>query len=399
MKKIIILYFVLFVFAACHSQDTEIDIPKSNNQFAFLLYKNVKQKKTNLLFSPFSISSAFAMTYAGAQDETKEQIKKVLHFNDNNDDFHSSFQQLIDKIESVKYKDIENPISIANSLWAQKDYIFLDDYKKNCEKFYSAEIENVDFVDSKNREDARKQINIWVEKKTNQKIKELLNADVLSEQTRLVLVNALYFSSNWETPFEEKHSIKDVFYNSGKTEIQTEFMNKSVSVKYYENDLLQIVELPFSQNYTSMVVILPKEKKGLQKLEEELDNDNYELWLSKMEWKQIDVFLPKFENEETVDLKDILSKMGMEIAFSDNADFSKMTGKKDLKISQVIHKSFIKVEESGVEASAATAVVMNRKSSLTPENDAVFKANHPFIYLIKENNSETILFLGAVEIL
>ncbi len=417
MKYISLIITVIVLFSACKTKkETTVENPSTNNdvqtnetppshtssdievveginQFAFELYGEIDSDK-NQIFSPFSISSALAMTYAGAREKTAEEFVKVFHFPSEQESFHPTYKQLIKDVESAQNDHLQ--ISIANALWPEKDYTFKEEYLALMKKYYGVDITYLNY--KKDAEAARLIINKWVEDKTNNKIKDLLKPGILTDLTRLVLTNAIYFKGDWKKEFNDDATYEATFFLDKDKEIKADRMNMTQeAVKYMENDMLSMLELPYSEDKMSMVFILPKEKDGIADLEKNFNYKNYNSWYKNMYSQKVIIGIPKFKIDFYVDLSKVLEAMGMEESFSDNADFSGITGYKDLKIDKVVHKAFIEVNESGTEAAAATAVIMIEKSSTAnPKPPTRFIADHPFIYLIKDNKTGAILFMGKV---
>ena len=368
--------------------------PESNNAFAFDMYRYLSKEKGNLFFSPYSISSALAMTYAGARDNTEKQMAEVLRFPSDQALVHPELASLATQLNDIQNKgDVE--LHIANALWAQQGYEFVTDYLDLTKKYYSAALNYVDF--EKAVEAARKKINKWVEDKTNDKIKNLIKPGGLNDLTRLVLTNAIYFKGNWLSPFEEQSTQDDSFWLSTKKSIKVPMMLQIGEFKYTENGTLKVLEMPYRGGELSMIVLLPKEVAGMARLEKELSSENLSAWISSLHQHYVAVHMPKFKMTKELELSGTLSSMGMPDAFSSNADFSGMDGKKWLFISAVIHKAFVDVNEKGTEAAAATAVVMECIMEVGPsEPPKVFRADHPFIFVIRHNESGAILFFGRV---
>jgi len=363
---------------------------KNNNLFAFELYQRIRSEKTNTFFSPYSISAALAMTYAGARGESEKQISKVLHFETNQKHFHPAYKALLDYISGLNQKDsIE--ISTANSMWAQKNYPFRDEYFKLVTGNYDAGLQNIDFRND--TENARKTINKWVEDKTKNKIQNLLVPGILTDLTRLVLVNAIYFYGSWDKAFDVKSTKKFDFFIDDANKVQADFMFKEDQYRFAENEQYKVVEIPYAGKTLSMLVVLPNSPNNIDGLEKQLDKNSYDHWLSMLTERRIKLYLPKFKTTSEFDLSDALKKMGMPHPFSMDADLSGMTGKMDLMIDKVIHKAFVDVSEKGTEAAAATAVVIRAKSMF---NMPEFFANRPFIFIIKENKYNNILFMGRI---
>lgn len=357
---------------------TAFDPAESVNALAFELYQQLANQKGNLFLSPYSISSALAMTYGGARGETADQMNDVLAFGGPGVT-PPAFAYLRNTLTDIQEKgNIE--LRVANKLWAQKGYQLLPDYLAMIKEFYGSEIQNVPFMSDP--EAARAVINGWGEKQTNNRIKDLIPNGVLDPSTRLVLANAIYFKGNWASQFKPEATRPAPFKLADGSTIEVPMMSQAADFKLAHTDKLQALELPYAGNELSMIILLPNpgEEPPLPALAD-------------LEFNEMEVLvqLPKFKIESSFGLADALASMGMPLAFSDQADFSGMTGTRDLSIGAVVHKAFVEVNEAGTEAAAATAVVMARMS-MPPQ----FIANHPFLFLIRENSTGAILFIGRV---
>jgi serpin B len=364
---------------------------EGNTAFALDLYARLRQKDGNLFCSPYSISTALGMTYAGARGETAEEMAKVLHFRLNQQRLHPAFAGLRTQLQGAGQKH-KYQLQTANRLWGQKGYGFLPDFLKTIQDNYGAGLKEVDFVHAS--EEARHTINAWVEEQTQDKIKELIQRGMLTSDTRLVLTNAIYFKAAWIRPFEPKQTKDGDFALADGKKVPAKLMRGHNRTNYFKGDTFAALELPYEKHDLSMIVLLPNEADGLPALEKRLTTANLTQWLGKLSDHQVDVTLPKFKLTSEFLLEDVLSKMGMPIAFDGRkADFSGMTTQERLFISHVIHKAFVDVNEAGTEAAAATAVLMERLSAPPP---ATFRADHPFVYLIRDRRTGSILFLGRV---
>ncbi|MCK9613207.1 MAG: serpin family protein [Bacteroidales bacterium] len=371
---------------------TSGNISENNNLFALELYKNIGMKQANLFYSPYSISTALAMTFTGAHGKTESQMRTVMHFETNGATFYEKYHKLINEINAINDGKTIN-IYTANSIWAQKDFKLLSSFTDVLKNSYNTTAYNVDFV--KQPEPSRLEINKWVEQQTNEKIKDLIQPGLIDYLTRLVLVNAIYFKANWEVAFDEKETRQMTFRPDETSEVSCDFMFAEKDFKFYEQeDGLKAIEIPYSQGKMSMLIILPGNNNGFDLLKKNMDMSFYNTINKSLSTTKVKLYLPKFKFTSDFELSDILVQMGMTDAFFDRADFSGMTGKKDLKISKVIHKAFVEVNESGTEAAAATAVVMRIKSM--PVKQPEFRADHPFMFIIKENTNNGILFAGDV---
>jgi serpin B len=370
-----------------------------NTQFAFDLYGQLKGADGNLFFSPFSISTAMAMTYAGARGQTADQMRKALCIHEmfrtaiNPNMETVAYGQLIDQLNDPNRSDAYQ-LSVANALWAQKGYPFLDTFVQLNNQYYHAGLENVDFIND--TETSRQTINQWVEEKTNEKIKNLIPQGAVNAMTRLVLTNAIYFKGEWAESFDKARTQEAPFFCPSGGTVQAPLMTQKEKFGYGETDTLQLLQLPYKGQQLSMLVLLPKHKDGLGQLESQLTAETLVGWQSRLRKKEVIVYLPKFKMTSQFSLNQTLSAMGMSDAFDlTRADFSGMTGTKDLFLSAVLHKAFVEVNEEGTEAAAATGGVISTTSvEIAPP--PIFLADHPFVFLIQDNNTKSILFLGRV---
>jgi serpin B len=363
---------------------------KGNNTFAFDLYGKLRAHDGDLFFSPASISTALAMTYAGARGQTAEEMAQTLHFTRDQQQLHSALCALLHDLNGDGKKR-GHQLSVANALWAQQGHPFLADFLKLTRENYGASLQEVDFAGS--TEQARRTINTWVEKQTQDKIKELLQAGVLTSDTRLVLTNAIYFKGDWNVPFKKEATRDGPFQVAGKDKVTVPLMNQTGNFNYLDGNTFQALELPYVGKDLSMVVLLPKKVDGLADFEKSLTADKLAGWLGKLAEEEVVVTLPKFKATSELSLKDTLTGLGMVQAFSDAADFSGLDGKKDLSLSAVVHKAYVDVNEEGTEAAAATGVVVK---TLAIRASAIFRADHPFVFVIRDRKTDSILFLGRL---
>jgi len=366
-------------------------IVKGNDAFAFDLYAKLREKGGNLFFSPESISTALAMTYAGARGETAEQMAKTLHFTLKPDQLHPAFRTLIEELNGAGKKR-GYLLSVANALWGQKGYSFQRDFLELTRKNYGAGLREVDFAGD--TEAARKSINAWVEKETKDRIKDLLQPEVLDSSTRLVLTNAIYFKGDWDRQFKKDLTRKEPFHLSADKKIDVPTMHDTGHFKYLDGESFQALEMPYKAKELSMVVLLPKKIDGLGELEKALTPGKVAEWLPKLRQQEVAASLPKFKATSEFSLADTLSAMGTKQLFRQGtADLSGMNGQRNLFVSAVIHKAYVEVNEEGTEAAAATGVIV--KEDAAPVR-AEFRADHPFFFLIRDNHSGSILFIGRV---
>lgn len=378
-------------------------VVNAGNQFAFELYSQYENQDGNIFFSPYSISTALAMTYEGARGTTAEEMQSVFHFPQDNTTRRTGFEEIYNEISR---KDKEYNLSTANALWAQKDYKFLDSYFNIIKTYYGGSVTNLDFA--RDTENSRITINNWVAEQTNNKIRDLIPQGFINSATRLVLTNAVYFKARWHIPFLNETHDEDFRIGPGNTtkvKMMSLYGNEvltstgelaSMTFNYAETDEAQILELPYEGNETSMLILLPK-GDNLQALEQSLTADKLNKWRTMLnETYLAGVYLPKFKFETKYFMADTLKDMGMKTAFIyPEADFSGMDGTRNLYISAVIHQAFIDVNETGTEAAAATAVIMSMGLAPGPL-PPVFRADHPFIFIIQQRDTGNILFMGRV---
>jgi serpin B len=368
------------------------DLVAGNTSFAIDLYQRERSGGGNLFFSPYSISSALGMTYAGARGETEKEMARALHFGSNPANVHSGFRMLNERLKEIAAGG-KVSLNIANSLWCEKSYSFTEGFLKLNHDSYHAEARLVDFVGA--TEASRQEINTWVAKNTQDKIQDLLHQGDVSASTRLVLCNAIYFKGKWTFQFDPKSTGPAPFY-APSGEIQTVLMNRTMNVRSHNVDDCTLFALPYADGNLSMVILLPEAVDGIEAVEKKLDAAKLQQWLAALDQAReakAQVFLPRFKLDLRLDLGGALSAMGMGSAFGPQADFSGMSTQRDLFISGVIHQAYVEVNEEGTEAAAATGVTM-RATSFSPTRQ--LRVDHPFIFLIRENQTGNILFLGRV---
>ena len=388
-RLIILLLIVGCLFAQSVDKSGIIE---ANNRLAINLYSQYKSEEGNIFFSPFSISTAIAMVYEGAEGKTAKEIKSVFGFPKNDDSRRNQYYNLLSEINK---KDKEYTLKTANALWAEQDYHFLDEYLATIEKYYEGKSTNLDF--KKECEPSLLIINNWIEDKTNNKIKDLLPEGVINPGTRLVLTNAIYFKAKWLTQFDADKTSDEYFRLNPDKSIKVPIMqptSQKSTFNYTQNKDLQILEMPYAGEDLSMLILLPLDD-DIEALENSFTIEKLTEWKKSLRKRRVNIYIPKFKFETKYFLKETLSNMGMPIAFTNSADFSGMTGKKDLTIDKVIHQAFIEVNEEGTEAAAATGISMIRKTSMPPP-PPIFKADHPFIFIIQHNETGNILFMGRV---
>ncbi|KEF37942.1 serine protease inhibitor [Schinkia azotoformans MEV2011] len=362
-------------------------ITEANNRFAFkLLDELIKNKEEqNTFFSPFSIHSALSMTFNGAASDTQKELAKVLQVSDYEpSDINRAYASFLSRTYERNY---EATLNIANSLWLKEGYPFLEDFVTKTEDYYLAKVSEMDFSDPKTTDE----INQWVKQKTNGKIEKMI--ENIESNTVAYLINAIYFYGEWDHSFDEKQTFEDTFYVSKDQSQKLPFMRQTNEFKYFEDELIQVIDLPYKDNELSMIVILPKEGTSLDDFYQQLTYDQWVNRINQFNKQEVSITLPKFKMDYSTNLNDSLINLGMPSAFSSNADFSRMVENGGVCIDEVLHKSYIEVNEKGTEAAAATSVEMQEAASPVMK---IMNVNHPFFFVIQDNESEIILFMGEV---
>ena len=364
-------------------------VVQGNTEFALALYQQLRTEEGNLFFSPYSISSALAMTYAGARGNTQVEMAQALHFLLDEEQLHPAFALLQARLHDIGRKG-HVQMRVANALWPQQGYALLEEFLALTKQHYGVLVTAVDYGDA---ETARGTINAWIEEKTENRIQAMIPRGLLDATVSLILVNAIYFKGNWASQFDQGLTSDAPFWVTPAEQVQVPMMSQTIEFRYREGDGLQVLELPYAGDDLSMVVLLPREIDGLAELEGRLTVENLGAWTTGLWPIEVQVFLPRFELSFPFRLDDALISMGMADAF-ENADFSGMDGTQSLYIGAVLHKAFVAVNEEGTEAAAATAALM--KAMGVPLPPPTFRADHPFVFLIRENSTGSILFLGRV---
>lgn len=392
MKKVLVFLIVCLTLCA-YGGETMPDLVKKNTTFALALYHKLIGPDNNLFYSPISISTALAMTYAGARGITAKQMAAALHFPTQQNELHPLFSELQAHFQYIQ-KDKKLQLNVSNALWIQDGYKILTGFQELCDKYYSSNLFLLDF--RAQAENSRQKINAWIEEKTQGKITDLLAPGLINVMTRLIITNTIYFKAEWIRQFDPFNTKDRDFHLLSEEKIPVPMMNQSDYFGYWENDLLQALQLPYQGKAISMVILLPKEKDGLPQLESQLDLNNLESWTTNFETKKVRVYIPKFKLTGSFNLKDSLKAMGMSNPFSSEADFSGIESQQELFIGAVAHKAFIDVDEAGTEAAATTAIVMEAMAAPIRTEPPEFRADHPFIFFICDNQTGSILFMGRL---
>ena len=377
------------------------------SRFSLDLYNALREGEGNIFCSPLNIATALEMTAGGARGETASQISRTLHLGQLGDQAHADLGTLLSSLQTTAnpdatgkesggpHDDRQSPgLWTANAVWVDEQEKLVPDFVALLERSYRTKPHLVDFAHS--AEAARATINRWVEEQTRDKIKDLLKPEHIRPGTVVVLTSAIYFKGYWTHPFSVQATRDDQFHTRTDNAVPIKMMNQTAQFPYLEAESFQAVALPYKDSTLSMVVLLPKTPDGLRELEASLTTERLDRITAGMKPRRVKLSLPRFTSTVEFELKDVLSKMGMPLAFEPGeADFSGINGARDIYISAVVHKAFIEVEEKGTEAAAATAVVGVRAAMIL-DKELEFRADHPFLYLIRDDKSGAILFFGRL---
>jgi serpin B len=393
--KVYHILFTVLLLVCCSVSGITVNgadttrLVQSNTAFAFDLLHEVAGTPGNVFFSPYSIPSALALTYAGAAGQTAEELAQTLHFNMAQPHLHAALAHL-NSILNAPTQDYQ--LTVANALWGQVGLTLTPAFLATAGSYYAAALHEVDFISQP--ETSRLSINQWVEQKTNGKIKDLIKPGVITPLTRLILTNAIYFKGDWELAFDHKRTQPAPFYVSDGQQVSTPMMQRSGRFLYTETSRAQILQLPYKGENLVMNILLPKPNLAWDQFISEMKPEHFAACMDQLRYTTVHVALPRFKLETQLSLKDTLQRMGIATAFNPHiADFSGMAEER-LGITDVIHKAYIDVNEEGTEAAAATGVVVGTTSLGPPP--VVFRADRPFLFLIRDTRSGSILFLGAL---
>ncbi len=368
-----------------------------NNTFAFDLYRQVRKNSDNLFFSPYSISIALAMTYAGARDETAHEMARAMQFYLPSDSLNTAFnyvdQKLASRGQGAQGKDGQGfRLNVVNAIWGQRGYSFLPSYLDTLALNYGAGLRILDFQGAP--EASRSTINDWVTQQTEGRINDLIPEGAIDSLTRLVLTNAVYFNAAWQSQFQKGATAPGIFHPIDADAVTVPMMHQTTSFGYGEGPDFQVVELPYDGNELSMVILVPADGKFAE-FEDSIDSEFVRSAIGGIHRTEVALTMPKFQVEASFSLNDALSAMGMEMAFEpQSANFSGIDGSQDLYISDVVHQAFVDVDEAGTEAAAATAVIVGTTS--IPAQPVAVTLDRPFVFLVRDIETGTILFLGRV---
>ena len=397
--------FIIFTLMAMSCSKSEEELPnepvpinltqdqvaliESGNSFAFDIFMKIlggAGENENVMISPLSISYALSMTLNGADGATRDSMLKALRMNGiTPDEINDSYKNLTGALLSVDKRVL---ISIANSVWVEKNFTVKKSFTDILTNYYDAESRSFDINDAA----APDKINVWIEDKTNGLIKEMI--DKLEDNTVMLLINAIYFKGKWKSQFDKSKTVEMPFFKSGGNQVNVPMMKQKNDFRVHEGDGFVVAEFPYGQGNFVMDIIIPNDQSGFNNTLAMISDENYTSWINQMNKRETDLSFPRFKYGFRKKLKDTLTDMGMGIAFTDGADFSNINDMYDLLINDVAHQSFIETNEEGTEAAAATVVEIGLTSA--PPTPLVLKLDHPFIYIIRETTTNTIIFMGRV---
>jgi len=402
MKKLtnlILIALLTLAIVSCVNETENIETPEINltlaeqeliesgNQFGLKLFKeiNATDGDQNIFISPLSISMALGMTYNGANNETKDAMHSALEYSNLSvQEINESYKSIIDLLYSL---DPQVAMKLANAIWANQNLTFIPEFIQANQDYFYAEVANVDFGDPATTD----LINNWVNNSTDGKIDKILY-EPLDPITAMVLANAIYFKGDWARQFDPELTYSAQFTNASGSQTNCMMMSTGDTLSYFENDLFQAVDLPYGNGDYSMSIFLPKQGKDVEDVIANLSSANYDSWINSFQTTQLELRMPKFKVEYEITLNDVLSSLGMGIAFTTQADFTNMHAPGGLFISLVKHKSFVEVNEEGTEAAAVTVVVIE----LSSIQGNYMTIDRPFFFVIRENKTQIILFMGKI---
>jgi serpin B len=372
-------------------------VSEGNNRLAIDLYANLAKSDGNLFMSPYSVSVSLAMTYTGARGNTAAEMREVMYVTVDDDQLLTGFEWIINNTNR-RGSAGDFRLAVANSLWGQIGVDFTDEFLGDNQRYYGSEIQQVDFASDP--ETARMIINKWVEEQTENRIRDLIYEGLLTPTTRLVLANAIYFKGVWQYQFVEDDTKEGNFTLSDGVQISVPLMQQVETFGYYEQDGFQALSMRYLRSRLRMAVFLPRKTGGIKNFEQSITYDNLDLWLRSLEssLERVDVTFPRFKVADSFSLSQTLQSLGMADAFDETqADFSGMTGNRNFCVDEIVHKTFIDVDEVGTEAAASTAAAI--KMTMAPNETGepvVFRADHPFFFVIEDPETKTVLFMGRV---
>ena len=376
------------------SEPPSAQLARADTRFALDLYARLKTRPGNLFFSPYSISTCLALSCSGASGETRKQMAEVLHLPPGQQTLNAAVGQVQQALDQAQEPGVE--LRIANAFWTQEGHPFLPAFLELARTQYHANLNQVDFKTSS--ASAIQAINRWIRERTEGKIPNMLGPGSLNDATRLVIANAIYFKGAWASTFPKSETKPQPFFVSSGRQVQVLMMHHLDTIPYTEDNQFQAVELPYAGDQLAMLILLPKQGQSLEGLESELTPAFLANCLRAMNARKVNLFLPRFKLDVALELAPQLAKMGMPDAFSRKADFSGIDGAADLFVSAVSHKARVEVGEEGTEVAAATTAHFSVLAvpAHRPPPPPVFRADHPFLFFIRDRSAGVVLFVGRL---
>jgi serine protease inhibitor len=385
--------------AQSNSEEKQVqtkELVKDASEFCFSLYSSLNEPSSNILFSPYSIYTCLSMVYAGARGETASQMQTALSLNINQKKLPAASAKLSKMLLAQQSETQSYEMHIANGLWLDLDTFVLSDFRHVAENDYNATVQPLNFSQS---DLAMNTVNEWASNHTNGKIPKILQEGDVDGSTRVLLTNAVYFKGSWLKPFDPKSTTTASFFFPPEVSTEVKMMENTAAFPYFENDSMQMLALPFKgktsdNGQIACLILLPRTKLQLSDVENALTTSNIEEWTSQLKEQSVNVKLPKFNLTKRLDLNQALQALDMKLAFTKDADFSGIDGMRDLVLSKVVHDTFFSLDEAGVTAAAATAASINVTAVQQKNPPIDFNADHPFLFLIVDLNTKTLLFMG-----
>jgi len=368
------------------------DATSGMNRFAAATYRQLAQTSGNLILSPFSISTALSMLLDGARGQTAAGMAATLSQLHPGSGYHVAVASLAAEL-TKQANGGGNRLAIANGLWVQQGFPLASEFEHTIRTLYQAPLTSLDF--RAHADQARQEINSWTAQHTNDRIPELFAPGSMDATTRLVLTSAIYFYGKWRSPFDPGGTRVESFQLGGGRTADAKFMHQKADFLYGETPDAQILEMKYQGTPLAFDILLPKTNDGLAELERSIQPDVLSAWFGALTSRKVEAAIPKFRAESAFLLRDMLSRMGMADAFGEKADFSGIDGRRDLYLGVVVHKAFVEVSEEGTEAAAATGAAV-RFMAMRRQEPTIFRADHPFMFFIRDTTSGVILFEGRL---
>ncbi len=395
-KYLALLFFINFVLIENNAQNnTQLKIKDNINNLTFQLMSKLSKQnnESNFVYSSFSLVFSLSMVYMGTEGETKSEFDTLFNNNLNSEEYAQGFHDFLLQLnDTIGRKSIKT----SNSLWIEEKYKVLPKFENDLKQIFNSSTHNFKCATENEANISRQQINKYIESVSDGQLQNVLPDKVLNPLTRLLLINIVAFDAKWEHKFEVTNTKEDNFNLYNGTTVKTSFMNQTFTVGYYQDPIVQAVSIPYENRRFSLLILLPANENVMRKFKNSLNEENFKVLLNALHNRPVDLSLPKFKTESGFELKDALKSLGMTKLFNDSADFSGITGNRDVFINNILQKTIIEVNENETKAASSTIVVMQLKSAYLPIDPIIFNANKPFMYFIIDNSTQVILFSGVL---